>query len=210
MNKPKPFVRVIKLVKYFLSSIKMISIIQNWFIMPLGVFGIWDFSKGEILKLKNGLKFFAMDYMDGWTINEVFGDNDYKIHFSNKSATIIDIGANIGTFSIFAAYKMPYAKILSYEPGRKAFLQLRENILLNEMDGRVFPNKLAVYKNKSSIKLYDSGRTGLGSVYRVRGEKKFEVVPTTTLEGIFIKNKIKVCDYLKIDCEGAEYEILSS
>ena len=35
-------------------------------------------------------------------------------------------------------------------------------------------------------------------------------VPSTTLNDIFLDNKIEHCDFLKIDCEGAEYEILFS
>lgn len=209
MTQPKPLPKAVRIAKYIISSFKMIGIIENWFVVPMGAFGLLDFSDGIILKLRNGVKFLALDFMDAWTIKEVFADNDYQILFSNKPATIIDIGANIGAFSVFAAHKRPKAKVLSFEPGKKAFFQLKENILLNEMEKRILPSRMAVYKKRQTIRLYDSGRTGLGSIYRVRKEKKYSVVDTITLKDIFIKYKVKVCDYLKVDCEGAEYEILS-
>lgn len=209
MEQPKPYPKAYRLLKYFFSSFKLINIIENWPIVPLGVFAVISFRKGHILKLRNGLKFKAKDFMDAWTIKEVFASNDYKIQSSLCQATIIDIGANIGAFSILAALKMPKAKIYSYEPGGTAFHQLNENIILNGMGGRIISFKLAVYKSRGRIKLYESGKTGLSSIYRSRKERKFETIKTISLEDIFLDNKIKRCNYLKIDCEGAEYDILA-
>ncbi len=209
MNQPQPHPKAYRLLKYFVSSFKLISVIANWLIVPLGVFGLVSFKNGRILRLRNGLKFIAKDFMDAWTIKEVFASNDYKIKPSLKNITLIDIGANIGAFSILAAHKMPNAKIYSYEPGEKAFAQLKENIILNRMEGRIRPFKMAVYKSRGKIKLYESDKTGLSSIYRARKERKFEIIKTITLEHVFIDNKICTCDYLKIDCEGAEYDILT-
>ncbi|MCJ7805540.1 FkbM family methyltransferase [Patescibacteria group bacterium] len=209
MNQPKSYPKAYRLLKYFISSFKLINIIENWPTVPLGAFGVISFKKGRILRLRNGLRFKAKDFMDAWIIKEVFASNEYKIKSSLRQATVIDIGANIGAFSILAALKMQKAKIYSYEPGSMAFDQLNENILLNGMERQIIPFKLAVYKGKGKIKLYELGKTGLSSIYKSREERKFETIKTVTLEDIFLDNKIKVCNYLKIDCEGAEYDILA-
>ncbi len=210
MKQTKASPILVRLVKYFVSSFQLIGLIENWYTIPLGVLGLIDFRKGLVLKLKNGTKFKCRHFMDAWTIKEVFASNDYKIKPSSHHMTIIDVGANIGSFSVLAALNIPNAKILSFEPLRGAFQQLKENILINDLGKQIIPKKMAVYKEEKAIKIYDSGKSGLSSIYRTRNEKKFELVKSTTLEKIFKKNKIKTCDYLKIDCEGAEYDILSS
>ena len=49
---------------------------------------------------------------------------------------------------------------------------------------------------------------GLHSFYLNRDSKYFVDVPTLNLQEIFKKNKLKKIDFLKMDCEGSEYEIL--
>lgn len=211
MNQPKPHPKVNRFfLKYYISSFRLISIIKNWPIIPLGAFSIVSFKKGRILKLRNGIKFKVKDFEDASTIKEAFALNDYKIQPSLHKLIIIDIGANIGSFSILAAFKVPNATIYSYEPGEIAFGQLQENIRMNGMEKRIIPFKLAVYKSIGEVKLYNFGKTSLSSIYSGSKERNFETVRTITLENIFLDNKIRVCDFLKIDCEGAEYDILAN
>ena len=77
--------------------------------------------------------------MDAWTVKEVFVNNDYKIKSSKQPKIIIDIGANIGSFSIFAASKMPNAKIFGFEPLRGAFQQLNQEGLFRPVAGPLLP-----------------------------------------------------------------------
>lgn len=210
MRQNKPCPAPVRLFKYFISSFQLIELVENWHIIPLGVFGLIDFKKGIVLKLRSGIRFKCRHFMDAWTIKEVFINNDYKIKPSKQPKIIIDIGANIGAFSILVASKMPNAKVLSFEPLRETFQQLQDNVLINGLDKQITPQKMAVYRKEKTIKLYNTGRSGLSSIYRTRNEEKFELVKSTTLEKIFERNKIKTCDYLKIDCEGAEYDILSN
>ena len=54
------------------------------------------------------------------------------LKFSNNSS-ILDIGANIGTFCIPVALGLPLAKIIAVEPQRNVFLHLCSNILVNKL-----------------------------------------------------------------------------
>ncbi|MBQ9361056.1 MAG: FkbM family methyltransferase [Lachnospiraceae bacterium] len=47
----------------------------------------------------------------------------------------IDIGANIGTTSIYVKEKVPGLKVIGFEPGRENFDLFRANIIMNRMDG---------------------------------------------------------------------------
>ena len=125
--------------------------------------------------------------------------------------TVIDIGANAGFFSAFAASRFPGAKVFSYEPIDVNFRQLLRNKSINENAGILcFPK--AVCGDPGEIELnFDSNDsfTTSASVFKESDTKNKTVsVPCVSLPEIFDEHNIERCDLLKIDCEGAEYGIL--
>ncbi len=201
---------LIKKLRYYFEALAFIQFIENWYLIPLGYLGLIDLSSGPILRLKNGLKFKIVHYFDALALKENFFNNDYRFASSSKPITVIDIGANIGDSSIYFASRSPKAKIVAIEPSKETFKQLQENIMLNNFSKQIMPLNLAVYKKKTKIKLFNPGPSGQRSLYQKRGTKKFELVSTITMKEIFQKYKIKRCDFLKLDCEGAEYDILTA
>ena len=125
--------------------------------------------------------------------------------------TIIDIGANAGFFSVFAASRFPNAKVFSYEPIPNNFRQLQRNKILNK-DAQIFCFPKAVYRNSGEISLrFDSSDifTTSASIFESSGLQYDTIqVPCVTLSEIFDEHHIERCDLLKMDCEGAEYDIL--
>ena len=120
---------------------------------------------------------------------------------------VIDIGANIGVFTIYASLLSKGGKIYAFEPFKTHFNRLLENIKINN-----FPNvkafNLAVCGSKGKRDLYISNiSSGMHSLF-FEGSGKRVSVECTTLKEIFDSNRIKKCNFLKLDCEGAEYEIL--
>ena len=210
MKKPLKQPKAIRLLKYFWSARNLPRFFSNWYILPLSYLGLVNLREGKIIKLSNAYKFKILHFLDALGIKEVFLDDDYQLKLSNSPKTIIDIGANIGAFSIFMASKYPKAHIYSYEPSASTFRVFLHNIKINNFSKQISPFKLAVYKKNSQIKLYNPGPSGLRSIHHTRNEKKSETVETITLEKIFSQNKINKCDLIKIDCEGAEYEILAN
>jgi FkbM family methyltransferase len=141
------------------------------------------------------------------TIAVVFIRREYG-KLSNLK-TIIDIGANMGAFSIYAASLSPEAKIYCYEPVERNFEYLQKNIEVNSFSGRVFPFRIAVgsCEGEREINLGESPTHSFLSDYRgVRSEK----VVCTTLENILINNNLHEIDLLKINIEGAENEMLEN
>ena len=138
---------------------------------------------------------------------------DPRLASLGSRATIIDIGANIGVFSIKAANQAKDARVFSFEPFPRNFEMLKENITLNHLEGRITPFQLAVSSITGEEELffrpYDSGG---GSFKRYGDESELSSikVKTTTLKSIFEENRIEKCDFIKIDCEGAEEEILTT
>ena len=120
--------------------------------------------------------------------------------------TIIDIGAHVGSFCIPAAMKYRNSKIYAFEPEPENYNLLVKNIKLNDVVN-VEPRKLAVAASAGLGNLFVDPYNSTGHSLTRKTPKSLEV-QTTTLEQILSVNRVVHCGLLKIDCEGAEYEIL--
>lgn len=125
--------------------------------------------------------------------------------------TIIDIGAHIGFVSIYIAKQYPFVKIYAYEPIPDNYKHLVKNIKINSVVN-VIPINQALTKDGRNIDMivnfYNSGgATGCLKNMKLEDHNYYKV-KSTTLDKVFKKYFIKKCKFLKIDCEGAEHEIL--
>jgi hypothetical protein len=107
---------------------------------------------------------------------------DYDFSDIRKNDIVIDIGANIGSFALRAAQMG--CKVLAVEPIRAKFL--KENILLNNVKIEVLEGALG----DGSKKIISWGRI----------EKEVQ-----SYSLIQLKEIAGGCDFLKLDCEGAEW-----
>jgi len=127
----------------------------------------------------------------------------------NKKVNIIDIGANVGLYSLYAKY-LPNAHFYSFEPYDINYNLLNENILLNNINNiTTYQLALGDKECKSILNtcishngLHTMGNTPL----RFNDIKPIEI-NVNTLDNLFFNNNIQV-DYIKIDTEGYEYYIL--
>jgi FkbM family methyltransferase len=124
---------------------------------------------------------------------------------SDRPITIIDIGGHIGTFSIPMAKKYPNSNIYVFEPFKENFDILSKNISQNGLE-HIHPEMKAISGKKGTVSLnVSSTNTGGHSIlYETVNSIPVE---TITLADVFESNQIGNCDLLKMDCEGAEYEI---
>ncbi len=168
--------------------------------------------------LRNGTKIKTKDSISATTIAVVFIKKDYGD--INDNSLVIDIGANIGVYSIFAV-QSKNTIVYAYEPMFDNFSLLRENIRFNKLGKNIFPFNLAVGARKEKRRLYLGGspfhsfypinKSPFNPLYRDYLEEKnqkYIEVNCISLEDVFEENKINQCDILKLDCEGAEFEIL--
>lgn len=116
---------------------------------------------------------------------------------------VVDVGANIGVFSLWA--ERLGADVTAYEPEPRTFASLVTNVA----GRRISPRQAAlVGKAVPTVRLYlsevDSTRNTVAGKEIESGERlgDFVDVPTVTLEDVVGSG----CDLLKLDCEGAEFE----
>lgn len=186
----------------------------------LNIDSIKDYKNGVIVKLNN-LQFYVESWEEFFIICEVFIDKDYNF-LSNQDFILIDIGCNIGIASLFFSQKESVKKIYSFEPVKETC----KNALINFELNPHLASKIEVFNygigdsDKTEVFLFDKnikGNTGIrGSKsinYKVSAkQEKIEVLiknASNVFAEIILKNVAEnfVC---KIDCEGAEYEILKN
>jgi FkbM family methyltransferase len=144
---------------------------------------------------------------DTHMIYESYGRKDYTPGgFTIESHyCVIDIGAHIGAFSIFAAKQAKRGQVYAYEPHPENFKLLKTNIKLNNLKN-IEPSSLGVLGSKTA-KLYIDETNNAGHSMFNKSYKHL-TVKCTSLREIFDQNNIQYCDFLKMDCEGAEHDIL--
>jgi FkbM family methyltransferase len=147
----------------------------------------------------------ARSGVDVSTIAVIFIKEDYGA--SVGGGTIVDIGANIGVFSLFAATE-PDTRVFAYEPVGSTYDQLRENVALNGLEGRVKTFNLGVTGTSEQREIHVSAHgSPFSSLYGADGDQT-EQISCVGLDRVLADNGIERCDLLKLDCEGAEFEIL--
>mgnify|MGYP000962171402 CR=1 FL=1 len=177
--------------------------INNWYSFLLNYIGLRN--EPNEYKFRSGIRIKTNEGVDAATIAVIFIKKDYgKI---NDNYIVIDIGANIGVFSVYAVAVSKDTKVYAYEPYAKSYELLLENIKINKFENSIVPFKLGVGAHKVKRKLFLASSSPFHSLYSDKKEKYIEI-ECITLKDIFINNKINYCNLLKMDCEGSEFEIL--
>lgn len=121
--------------------------------------------------------------------------------------TVVDIGGHIGSFALYAASRVgPQGRVFVYEPAPDNNAQLLRNVAQSGfLNVRAYAVAVAGSTGARPF-FYDNANTAMHGLYQ-KTHNAF-TVPALTLADIFSQNNIARCHFLKIDCEGAEYEIL--
>src|SRR3989344_1941267 len=201
-----------KIIKKVKAVFGIIAVYKSWPLVILASIGLMKEGRRRICRLRNGLSFYVENIGDIHVLKEVFSYNHYGRFLSRirDNSVVIDIGAHIGVCSILAAQQGKNVKVFSYEPWPQNFMMLRENIALNNLQGKVFPMQMAVGENEAPRDFYFFTERVGSSLVLIPGQKATQkvTVQCTTLNNIFKTKNIERCNFMKIDCEGAEHEIL--
>lgn len=182
---------------------RIIWLVKNWPFFLLNYAGIWH--TVETYYFRDGLIIKTKSLVDVTTIAIVFIKQEYGDIPSGKKV-VVDIGSNIGSFALYAV-RSGAEEVFSYEPEEQNFEVLSENIKMNHFEKRIHAFNTGVGGSAGMRRLYLS-ESPYHSLYQESESKKFVEISCVTLEGIFGANAIEHIDLLKLDCEGAEFEIL--
>jgi FkbM family methyltransferase len=134
--------------------------------------------------------------------------------------TVVDIGAHMGRYTITSSKSVgQHGKVIAVEAHPYNFKILHHNLRLNKLKN-VSALNWAVYSKKARLKLYlpdeDLGYTMhhslmtnyLASKYSKEIERRYIEVEADTLDNLLKVRGINEVNWIKIDVEGAEYEVL--
>ncbi len=136
---------------------------------------------------------------------------EYWLPDDIKAEVILDIGANIGIASTYLATRFPKARIFSFEPVPANFAILKEN-MAQFKNVRALP--VALGRDDGSFELFASdsesnfgGFSFYGSGSNITQKVRVEVRAAGSM---MQELELDHADVIKIDTEGAEYDILTS
>lgn len=148
------------------------------------------------------------DEADESVFREIFLDRDYRVveEIIVKAKTpILDIGGHIGLFSLYAATLNPHVNIFTFEPEEKNYQHLKHHLKTNNVRN-VQTKMLAVSDKDGEGEIFISEDSHNHSL--VSGGEKKQKISITTLDRLMEKNRLENISLAKMDCEGAEYDII--
>jgi len=187
--------------------IKATNIFKNWYLYPFVYFKILRrdyviFETYSGLKIK--LRTRSTDLM---ALTNIWLVEEYSNFRINDKDVIIDIGAHIGLFTLYASQYCTNGIIFCFEPVEENYSVLLDNITQNNLKN-VKPFKSAVSKNESTVTIYHNKDEAGHSMFSSTSHAL--KVDSISLKKIIDENYINQCNLIKMDCEGSEYEIIES
>jgi FkbM family methyltransferase len=190
------------------SGLKMILTIKNFPLYFRDYFKL--IPGGEIVyRLRNGINLkVRAKSSDREAMNEVC---IYGVYFQNglgieKGDVVLDIGGHVGSFSILAS-RLGAGKVFCFEPDAENYRLLNDNLRLNKVENIDAVKKAVSFENKEKKLFLDSNQEA-HSFFSKSNNPQVVKVESIALSDFLKKNKVEKIDFLKMDCEGAEYEIL--
>lgn len=128
-----------------------------------------------------------------------------------KDGFFLDIGANIGTTSIYVAKRNPQMMVIGFEPMRENYRLLRANVEINEAKNVICENIALSDSEGQCLFRYNNENSGDSHWVDERETENVERVIVKTLDGYLAEKGICACDVKMIwmDCQGFESLVLS-
>ncbi len=139
-----------------------------------------------------------------------------KLFRPKEGDIVVDVGAHIGKYTIIASKMVgSTGKVIAIEAHPANCDILKQNIELNKLSNAIALN-YAVDSKETMVKLYEPGQEGGFTIYntimtdrsKTSRNQKYIEVKSNTLDSLLLENEIKEVNWIKIDVEGAEYEVL--
>lgn len=206
--------RFFRKYSYYLKSIfTLLKGVKNWRVL-FEVFTGSSFVGVKWLELRrDDLKIGVGSKMEAWSVKETLIDRFYAKYGTEVGSDwiVVDIGAAIGEFTIDTALKLTDGMVHAFEPNPGSINVLRQNTRANYLN-RVATYNLGVWSESGEIPLRFLNNEPLqaisGSVASPDEVIKETTIPVITLSEVVFEKVGKKINLMKLDCEGAEYEIL--
>jgi FkbM family methyltransferase len=161
-------------------------------------------------RMKDGHTFDVRDFMTLFIFREIFVDCCYDVALPSEPV-VIDVGANTGMFALRAVQLWPGCRLYCYEPHPDNFQALNGTIADNRMQPMVqaFQEGVGGRSRNADLHLHPKN---IGGHSILESKKTGHHVPIKIVDvaELLARTPQGRCDLLKLDCEGAEHEIIMS
>ena len=146
---------------------------------------------------------------DFFTVYEIYRDGGYapKLPFTPGDVkTVVDLGANIGVFSLWASRFFQVEKIYAVEMEDSNYEQLLTNIAVNQLEEIIFPVQAAIFHKTGSVGIRRLAGVGF---HMINEREKVNTVKSLSLADLLSLTGIERIDLLKVDIEGGEKYLMT-
>jgi FkbM family methyltransferase len=181
-----------------------------WTLLVKLIPGLWR--QPLVLTLRDGKHFFVHDFMTLYVYTEIFIDRCYDFELNGiERPRFLDVGANTGLFTLRMKQLFPASAVVCFEPFPRNFNQLLDTIRVNDL-AHVKPIEKGVGGRARSERLYVHPRNIGGHSIHAEAATSHTYVNIELIDLPTALHELagNACEMLKLDCEGAEKEILES
>lgn len=190
-NKKNKFASIFRIFKW-----QIISRLTKWDL-------IYPVSANTVMIARNGMTGVTGCIYSGLL---EFEDMLFVLHSLNENDLFIDVGANVGIYSVLAAGERG-AMVIAMEPIKKTFDILSKNIKLNGLESKVQTLNIGISDSKGELKFVSEQ----GTINHVLSYKDSNLLST---ESVLVDTLDNICSnkeplIIKIDVEGFETNVIN-
>lgn len=169
--------------------------------------------KGKLASIPVGPYVFyfpSLDYFVG-LFTEIFFEETYYLAPTQEPVRVIDCGANIGMSLLYIKIRAPHARVLCFEPNPAARAVLEKNIAANNWNKDVQVLPYALGKEKGTAEFFVENKEATssgGSIANYQKDKSRGLTSYTVDVDTLSRHIDGGIDFLKMDIEGPEFDVL--
>lgn len=163
------------------------------------------------LRTKDGLTItIGQKYSDAMTVGEVFLRDNYVQGLTlNANPVVVDLGGFVGDFALYAVKRLNARRVIVCEPSPRNWALLLKNIAANGYEDQIEPVNKAVTNGRDVMMNVEAADQSMVTAYPPSAQP-LAAVSGISLAKLLEEHNVESVDFLKIDCEGGEYEIIES
>jgi len=173
-------------------------------------------SQKRIKRFNNGIKMhldlnskLQREYFFNFSTDE--DDLNFLCLLINPGDVCIDVGANVGLFALnMSLCAGQQGKVIAFEPNQNVYITLKKNIKENNLGKRIYLSHYGLSNCESAGFLYMHADSALSSLLKLNRDPILTKckIKTSRLDFILQKFNVNKVDFIKIDVEGFEPEVL--
>ena len=190
---------------------KLAELLFHYYPAKTGTTVIHDFDGDISISLDRGSYISSAIYWSGHHSLPVI---KFLRDFLKPEMTFVDVGANIGEVTLYAAKRLVRGRVLSFEPVPGIYGQLGGNVALNHFSHVELFN-MGLYDREDVLPFYSeeenifgTANQGLGNVFGGATDKQDGTVRLRKFDDVAREAGLQRLDFLKVDVEGAEWMVL--